>query len=59
MTHHAPNLRAEKISGGVATDRRHDSAHKHVTGTAVYIDDMPQPAGLLHGCLGLSTATHA
>ncbi|SMH53284.1 xanthine dehydrogenase molybdopterin binding subunit [Mesorhizobium australicum] len=59
MTHHAPNLRAEKISGGVATDRRHDSAHKHVTGTAVYIDDMPEPAGLLHGCLGLSTATHA
>ena len=59
MTHHAPNLRAEKISGGVATDRRHDSAHKHVTGTAVYIDDMPEPAGLLHGCLGLCTVTHA
>jgi xanthine dehydrogenase large subunit len=59
MTHHAPNLRAEKISGGVATDRRHDSAHKHVTGTAVYIDDMPEPAGLLHGCLGLSTVPHA
>nr|WP_295470121.1 xanthine dehydrogenase molybdopterin binding subunit [Mesorhizobium sp.] len=59
MTHHAPNLRAEKISGGVATDRRHDSAHKHVTGTAVYIDDMPEPAGLLHGCLGLCTVAHA
>lgn len=59
MTHHAPNLKAEQISGGVATDRRHDSAHKHVTGTAVYIDDMPEPAGLLHGCLGLCTVTHA
>ncbi|MCO5162370.1 MAG: xanthine dehydrogenase molybdopterin binding subunit [Mesorhizobium sp.] len=59
MTHHAPNLKAERISGGVATDRRHDSAHKHVTGTAVYIDDMPEPAGLLHACLGLSTVTHA
>ncbi|MBX3574630.1 MAG: xanthine dehydrogenase molybdopterin binding subunit [Mesorhizobium sp.] len=58
MTHHAPNVRAEKISGGVATDRRHDSAHKHVTGTAVYIDDMPEPAGLLHACLGLSTVPH-
>ena len=59
MTHHAPNLKAEQISGGVATDRRHDSAHKHVTGTAVYIDDMPEPAGLLHGCLGLCTVAHA
>ena len=35
MTHHAPNLKAERISGGVATDPRHDSAHKHVTGQAV------------------------
>jgi len=59
MTHHAPNVRAERISGGVASDRRHDSAHKHVTGTAVYIDDMPEPAGLLHGCLGLCTVAHA
>ena len=58
MTHHAPNLKAERISGGVATDRKHDSAHKHVTGQAVYIDDMPEPAGLLHGCLGLGTVAH-
>ncbi|MCF6124897.1 MULTISPECIES: xanthine dehydrogenase molybdopterin binding subunit [Mesorhizobium] len=57
--HAAPNLKAEKIAGGVATDQRHDSAHKHVSGTAVYIDDMPEPAGTLHGCLGLSSATHA
>ena len=58
MTTHAPNLKAAKIAGGVATDQRHDSAHKHVTGTAVYIDDMPEPAGTLHGCLGLSTVAH-
>ena len=25
---------------------------------AVYIDDMPEPAGTLHGCLGLSTVAH-
>ena len=31
--HAAPNLKAEKIAGGVATDQRHDSAHKHVSGT--------------------------
>ena len=43
--HAALNLKAEKIAGGVATDQRHDSAHKHVSGQAVYIDDMPEPAG--------------
>lgn len=58
MTTHTPNLKAQKIAGGVATDQRHDSAHKHVAGTAVYIDDMPEPAGTLHGCLGLSTVPH-
>ena len=26
----------------------HDSAERHVTGTAVYIDDMPEPQGTLH-----------
>ncbi|MDQ2704425.1 MAG: xanthine dehydrogenase molybdopterin binding subunit [Pseudomonadota bacterium] len=58
MNRHMPDIKAQKIAGGVATDQRHDSAHKHVTGTAVYIDDMPEPAGLLHGCLGLSGITH-
>jgi xanthine dehydrogenase large subunit len=57
--HTAPDLKSIAIAGGVHTKQRHDSAHKHVTGTAVYIDDMPEPAGTLHGCLGLSTATHA
>lgn len=56
--HAAPDLKASKISGGVATDQRHDSAHKHVSGQALYIDDMPEPAGTLHGCLGLSTVAH-
>ncbi|MCB1470999.1 MAG: molybdopterin-dependent oxidoreductase, partial [Rhizobiaceae bacterium] len=58
MNKHAPNLKSEKIIGGVATDQRHDSAHKHVAGTALYIDDMPEPAGTLHGCLGLSAVAH-
>ena len=58
MTHHTPDLTAQKIVGGVHTNTRHDSAHKHVTGQAVYIDDMPEPAGTLHGCLGLSTVPH-
>jgi xanthine dehydrogenase large subunit len=56
--HQTIDLKAEKIAGGVATDQRHDSAHKHVSGSAIYIDDMPEPAGTLHGCLGLSTIAH-
>ncbi|QPC85541.1 xanthine dehydrogenase molybdopterin binding subunit [Mesorhizobium sp. NBSH29] len=58
MTSHTPNLKAEAIQGSVATNQRHDSAHKHVTGEAIYIDDMPEPTGTLHGCLGLSTVAH-
>lgn len=46
--HPANALKAARIVGGVATDQKHDSAHKHVTGTAVYIDDIPEPEGTLH-----------
>ena len=38
---------------------QHDSAHKHVSGEALYIDDLPEPAGLLHVYLGLSARPHA
>ena len=39
--------------------RTHDSARRHVTGEALYIDDLPESAGLLHIQLGLSTKAHA
>jgi xanthine dehydrogenase large subunit len=38
---------------------QHDSARKHVSGEALYIDDLPEPAGLLHVYLGLSERAHA
>jgi xanthine dehydrogenase large subunit len=47
------------ISSSMHQSLKHDSAHKHVTGAAEYIDDMPEPAGLLHGALGLSDRAHA
>ena len=47
------------INGSMHGSLRHDSAHKHVTGAADYIDDIPEPAGLLHGALGLSDRAHA
>jgi xanthine dehydrogenase large subunit len=36
----------------------HDSALKHVTGTAAYIDDMPELPGTLHAALILSPVAH-
>jgi len=49
----------DRIRGGVHEKERHDSGHKHVSGTAEYIDDIPEPAGALHGYLGLSERAHA
>ncbi|WP_421951260.1 xanthine dehydrogenase molybdopterin binding subunit [Pelagibacterium sp.] len=46
------------IRGGVHVPQKHDSGHKHVSGTAEYIDDMLEPAGTLHAYLGLSTNAH-
>ncbi|MBU1174303.1 MAG: xanthine dehydrogenase molybdopterin binding subunit, partial [Alphaproteobacteria bacterium] len=37
----------------------HDSGHKHVAGTADYIDDIPMPADGLHAYLGLAERAHA
>jgi len=37
----------------------HDSAARHVSGSAVYIDDMPEPAGMLHVHFGVSARAHA
>ena len=35
----------------------HDSAYQHVSGTAIYVDDMPAPARMLHA--QVFTSTHA
>ena len=42
----------------VGSPLKHDSAEKHVAGEALYIDDISEPAGLVHACLGLSTIAH-
>ncbi len=47
------------IKGAVHKDLRHDSAHKHVSGDAVYIDDMPEPKDLLHIYVAMSDKAHA
>ncbi len=58
MNKHTPDFKPETIIGGVHSSPRHDSAHKHVSGAAVYIDDITEPTGTLHVGLGLSTVAH-
>jgi xanthine dehydrogenase large subunit len=47
----APGARAEAVVG---KSHAHDSAELHVTGRAVYIDDMPEPEGLVHVAPGFA-----
>lgn len=42
----------------VGSPLKHDSAEKHVAGEAVYVDDILEPAGTAHACLGLSSIAH-
>ena len=37
----------------------HDSAHLHVSGSAAYTDDLPEPRDLLHLAVGMSGKAHA
>jgi xanthine dehydrogenase large subunit len=55
----ARNLNAERIEGGVFVVRPHDSAHKHVTGLAIYTDDIPEPPGTLQIFIAQSKRAHA
>lgn len=41
------------------TSHPHESAHLHVSGEAVYVDDIPELNGTLHAALGLSDRAHA
>jgi len=37
---------------------RHESAHLHVSGQALYTDDIPLPSNTLHAAFGLSSIAH-
>ncbi|WP_428644780.1 xanthine dehydrogenase molybdopterin binding subunit [Roseibium sp.] len=58
MKHEQITEAGKSIRGAVHTDRRHDSAEKHVTGRAEYCDDISEPEGTLHAYLGVSTVAH-
>jgi xanthine dehydrogenase large subunit len=48
----------EAPDGGVRQNLRHDSAHKHVTGEALYIDDIPTPPNLAYAYVAPSPVAH-
>ena len=49
----AAHLKAHQPVSG--RELPHESAIKHVTGKAVYVDDIPEPPNLVHVACGLST----
>ena len=52
MTH-----KKDIFSAGAALP--HESAHLHVSGEAEYVDDQPEPRGLLYAAIGFSAKAHA
>ena len=52
-------MKAGAPSGDIRTALRHDSAHKHVTGDAVYVDDIRVPDDTLVVLIGQSPHAHA
>ncbi|WP_374655805.1 xanthine dehydrogenase molybdopterin binding subunit [Dongia sp.] len=48
-----------RVVGSVGEARAHDSARKHATGTALYVDDLPEPARCLHLCARGAERAHA
>ena len=50
---------ADRIRGGVGEALAHESAHLHVSGEALYTDDIPLPQGTLQAAIGISERAHA
>ena len=47
------------IAGAVGSPIPHDSAELHVSGEAIYTDDVAEPKSLLHLAVGMSSKAHA
>jgi xanthine dehydrogenase large subunit len=55
LARHTVDSQSQRQAGSASF---HESAHKHVTGKAAYIDDIKTPADALHVALGLSPVAH-
>ncbi len=49
----------QTIAGTVGSPIPHDSSHLHVSGEALYTDDIAEPRDMLHLAVGMSTKPHA
>ena len=47
------------VDSYIVKKRPHESAAKHVSGYANYIDDIVEPEGTLYGAIGYSKKAHA
>lgn len=54
-----PQIRESFKQGGIGQSVAHESAIKHVCGTAEYVDDLPAPANMVFVAVGQSTLPHA
>jgi xanthine dehydrogenase large subunit len=52
-------MAAKTIAGAVGSPIPHDSGHLHVSGEALYTDDIAEPRGMLHLAVGMSSKPHA
>jgi xanthine dehydrogenase large subunit len=55
----AKTSRRSTIAGAVGSPIPHDSGHLHVSGEAIYTDDIPEPRDILHVAVGMSSKPHA
>ncbi|WOJ95911.1 xanthine dehydrogenase molybdopterin binding subunit [Congregibacter brevis] len=53
-----PTTPSTTPAGSAGQGVAHESAARHVSGEAVYVDDMMAPSGTLHAYVGLSTVAH-
>src|SRR5258705_6253322 len=49
----------ERVKGFVGAALPHDSGNLHVSGRAIYTDDIPEVRGTLHAAIGTSERAHA
>jgi len=54
-----PAHSSNSANTGVGQSIAHESAHKHVCGSAVYVDDLPLPPNLAYVATGQSSQAHA
>jgi len=59
MTMDAKSSPRETIVGAVGSPIPHDSGHLHVSGEALYTDDIAEPRDMLHLAVGMSAKPHA